>query len=127
MLVSCGMKDDLRMVGFHYIKDFPAVSDGSDDGLHLQKGEFLANLQLDVISIVFIDVKDDQLLWTVLRDLPAYFRTDGSASAGDQDYLPLEGVIDFLHIDMNRISAQEILHRDLLQGTDGQLPGVQLI
>ena len=72
-------------------------------------------LQLDIIYIIFIDIQDDQKLRPVKRHLPADLAADGPSASGDQDNLALKIAADFLHIQLHRLSSQQILYADVPQ------------
>ena len=64
MLVSCCMVDDLRMIGLEHLEDF-SENLVTEPMMHiqLQVRIFLFQLLLNVVGIVLIYIKDDQLLW----------------------------------------------------------------
>ena len=127
MLMRCGVIYDFGPVGFEDFKDPAAVPDGADEGFQVEVGVFLFQLQLDAVGIVLVNIEDDQLFWFVCGNLPAEFRTDASAAAGDQNGLPGDELEDFLHVSLDRIPAEEIFNGDLLHGTDGNISGHKLI
>lgn len=127
MLVGSGMVHNLRPVGFEDFEHPAAVADGADEGDQVKLRILLFQLQLDAVGVVFVNIKDDQLLRFMGRDLPAQFGTDGSAAAGDQDGLSGNKHKDFGHICLNRLTSQKILNRHILHGADGDFPGYELI
>ena len=127
MLVGRGVVDDLRAV---FVEDFEhpaAVADGPDQDLEIEVRVLFAELELDVVGVVLIDVKDDQLAGAVGSDLPAEFGADGAAAARDKDSPAVDEVIDFLHISFDGFAAEEVLHGDVLHGRDGDLAQDQLV
>ena len=121
MLMGRSVIDDLRPVFGEHLEHPSAVADGADEGHEVEVRMGIAELVLDIIGVVFIDVKDDELLWVMRRDLAAELRADTSAAAGDEDGLPAYEVIDLLHLGTDLIPAEKVLDRDILHVGDGDL------
>ena len=65
-------------------------------------------LVLQIIGVVFIDIKNDDFLRMEIRDLPAQLRADRTAAACYQYGFPLQIPADLLHVQMNFITAKQI-------------------
>ena len=114
MLVRRRVVYDLRLVIFKYFEDPPAVTDRADQGHKIQLRIFFPELHLNVIRVIFIYVKNDQLLGRVRRDLPAELAADGAAASRDQDPFPVNEFKDFFQVGLDRLSAQKVFDGDLL-------------
>ena len=55
--MRCCMVYDFRSVVFKYFEDFSAVTDGTDNGIQLQIRIFLSQFLLNVVGIVFVNIK----------------------------------------------------------------------
>ena len=84
-------------------------------------------LLLNVIGIIFINIKDDQLLGLMSCDLTAKLASNGTASTGDQHYLSRHIPHDTLHLSVNRFSSQQILNLHIAELGDTDLSIHQLI
>ena len=127
MLVRGGVVNDLRPVGFKDFEHPAAVSDGADEGNQVQFRILLLQLQLDAVGVVFVNIKDDQLLRLMGRDLPAQFGADGSAAAGDQDGLAGDKRKDFRHVSFDGFPAQQIFDRHVFHGAYGNITQDELV
>ena len=67
-------------------------------------------LLLDLICIVFIDIKDNQLGGVEGSQPAAQFAADAPTAAGDQHHLALNMSADFPQIHLHRFPAQQILN-----------------
>ena len=119
MLVGRGVVDDLGTILGENLIDPAAVADGADEGHQIQLGEFVLEFQGDVVGIVFVDVENDELPGLLGGDLTAQLTADGAAAAGDHDDLTGEEGIDLVHVDLHRLTAQQILHGHILHGGSG--------
>ena len=64
MLVGRCVVDNIRAVLLKDLINSAAVPDGADDHLQVQAGILLLQFLLDIIGIVFINIKNDELLET---------------------------------------------------------------
>ncbi len=62
VLVGGRVVDDVRMVVFKDFIHLPAVADGADQSHQIELRIFLTELELDVVCVIFVNVKDDELL-----------------------------------------------------------------
>ena len=85
MFVSGRVVNDVRLVLFKDHVDAAAVADGADEHHQVQVFVFSPQFLFDIVGIVFVNIKDDQLFRLVGGNLPAELAADGTASAGDQD------------------------------------------
>ena len=127
MLVRRRVVHDLRPELLKDTEDLPAVAHRADNRPDIQLGVLLPQFQLDIIGVVFIDVKNDELPGLVLRDLPAKLGADAAAAARDQDNLSLDVLEDLVHVRTDRIAAEQIFHGDILHFVDGNLARIELI
>ena len=127
MLVGRRVIDHLGTVGLEHVEHPAAVPNGADEGLQVQVGILLPQLQLDGVGVVFVDVEYDQLLRIVRRDLSAELRADGPAAAGHQDRLAVDEFKDIRHVRPDGLAAQQVLHGHVLHGADGNLPHHELV
>jgi len=72
-------------------------------------------LKLDIVSIVFINIKNDELLWTVLCNLAAKLRTDGTATTCNKNDLALKLSSNILLVKADWITSKDILDGDVLK------------
>ena len=82
MLVGRRMVHDVGAVFFKHRLDPVGVPDGADEHHQVQVRILLLQLQLDVVGVVFVDIKDDQLLRVMACHLAAQLASDGAASPG---------------------------------------------
>ena len=127
VLMGRGVIDDLGPVGIEDLEDAPAVPHGADQGHQVQLWILPLQLQLNLVGVVFIDIKDDQLLRIVGGDLPAQLRSDAAAASRHQDALAVDEVEDLLHVRADGFPAQQVLDGNLLHGGGGDLAQDELI
>ena len=127
MFVSCCMVNNLRTVFFKYAEDSAAVSHGTDQHDQVKVRILLPQFHLDVICVVLINVKNNQLPGIMCRNLPAQFAADGSASTGYQYFLSVDKFEYFLHICLDRLATEQIFDRNLLHLTDCNFTSHELI
>ena len=127
VFMGCRMVNDLRMIGIEHLEDPAAVPDGADEGDQLQIRIVGLEFQLDIVSVVLIDIENDELLGVMGCDLPAKLAADGSAAAGDQYPLAVNEMEDLPHVRLNGFPAQQVLHGHVLHGRHGDLGRHQLI
>ena len=127
MLMGGGVVDDLRVVVLKEFKHPPAVADRPDQDLQIEIRIFLAQFKLDLISVVFVDIKNDELSGVVGCDLAAELTADGSAATGDEDSFSIYKGKDLFHVRLHRLTSQKILDRDVLHGGDFDLAQDQLV
>ena len=84
-------------------------------------------LLLNVIGIIFINIKDDQLLGLMSCDLTAKLASNGTSPTGDQNYLSGYIPHDTLHLSVNGFSSQQILNLHIAELGDTDLSVHQLI
>jgi len=127
MLMGGGVIDDLGMVLLKDLEDTPAVADGADQGHEVEIRIFLAQFQLDGVGVVFVDIKDNELLRVVARDLAAELRADGPSPARDEDDLAVNEVENLAQIRCDGLAPQKVLDGDVLKFRNGNLTRHQLI
>ena len=127
VLVGRGVVDDLGMILLKDLKDTPAVADGADEGHKVQIRILLAQLQLDGVGVVFIDIENDELLGIMARDLAAELRADAPSPAGDEDDLAVDELENLAQIRRDGLPAQEVLDGDVPEFRDRDLVVDQLV
>ena len=73
---------------------------------------------LDVICVVFIYVEDNKMLRIVCCNLSAELRTNGTATACDENDFTGELVEDFVHVDFDGGASEQVFDFDLLNGAN---------
>ena len=127
MLMGGRMIDDIRVIGGKHLLQFSFIPHGSDQRHQIQLGIVHAQLLLDLIGVILVNIKYNQLLWIVPGHLAAQLRPDGAAAAGNQHHLILNIVQNLVGVDLNGLPPQQILHRHVLQIADRDFTGHQLI
>ena len=105
VFVSSRVINDLRPVRLEQVKDPPAVPYRPDQYPQIQLRMLLLQLLLNIINVVFVDIKNDQAARPVIRDLPAELAADGATAARDQNGLPFNLLKDPVHIGLNGFPA----------------------
>ena len=121
------MINNVRFIGFKYIIDLSGITDRTDQYHQIQLGMFGPKLLLNVVCIVLIHIKDHQSLRCMLGDLAAELTSDRSASTGHQDSFSADITENLIHIYLDRISSQEILHSHILHFAEGYFSCDKLI
>ncbi len=127
MLMGCRMVDDVRAVGGKDLIKPAAVTHGADEGDKVEVRVLLPEFQLDVIGVIFIDIKDDELAGIMGCDLTADLAADRAAAARDEDGFAIEEGKDFVHVDFDGLTAQKVFNRDLPQAGDTDLVENELV
>ena len=104
-----------------------SISHRTDQHYQIQFRIIPLQFLLNVIGIIFINIKDDQLLGLMSCDLTAKLASNGTASTGDQHYLSRHIPHDTLHLSVNGFSSQQILNLHIAELGDTDLPVHQLI
>src|SRR6185312_8881459 len=87
----------------------------ADQAAQQQLRVLRAQLPFDAVEVVFRKFEDREFGRAKPRDLPAQLRADRTAATGDQHTLSGEATADRVPFQLHRISAEQILDRDLLQ------------
>ena len=127
VLVRGRVVNDVRAVLLKDPVDAAAVADGADEGHKIEIRVFFAELQLDRVSVILIDIEDDQALRRVAGDLTAELTADGAAAAGDKDGLAVDEVIDLAEIRFDGLAPEKILHGNRLHLADRDLAEDKLV
>ena len=69
---------------------------------------FPLQLLLDLIGIIFIDIEDHQMPDPVFCQLGTDLTADGSAASGYENGFSFDIAQDFIQVDFDRLSAQQI-------------------
>ena len=127
VLVRGCMEDHIRLILLHHTADTVRVSAGADERHEVQLRVLHEELLLDAVSIVLIDVEDDELLRLVACDLTAELGADRSATTGDEDRLPLDHAEDFFIVDLDRFTTEEVEDVDVAELADADFAVDELV
>ena len=127
VLMCSRMEDHVRLILLHHTADTVRVPAGADEGHEVQLRVLHDELLLDAVRVVLIDVEDDELLRLVACDLTAEFRADRSATAGDEDGLPLDHTEDFFVVDLDRFTTEEVEDVDVTELADADFAVDELV
>ena len=84
-MLMCGrMIDDVRMIFCENLEDSAGIPNRTDKHSKLQFRKVLPKFQLYAIRIIFINIKNNELLRIVSGNLPAKLRAYTSSTTGDQ-------------------------------------------
>ena len=89
----------------------------------MQFRKFPAQFLFDPVQIEFGQFEDRQRLDAEPRNLPAQFRADRTAAAGDQHALAGQAGADRGPVELHRLAAEQVLDRDFLQLVEAHAPG----
>ena len=93
------MIHNVRMICGKYPVNTAGITHGSNQHFQMQIRIMSSQFLLNIVRIIFIDIKYDKHLWLIGRNLAAQLTTDGTASSGDKN--------DFIfHISGNRIQIR---------------------
>ena len=127
VLMGGGVEHHVGFVGIKQQLQPPGVPDGAD--LHAE-GQLPAVLVqqflLDVVGVVFVNIKNDQPLGMMLDDLTAQLTANGTAATGDKNRLAGQQSRHGGNIQFNSVPAQQILDPHLPQLLADGLPVDQL-
>lgn len=127
-VLMCGrMENHVRLILLHHAADAVRVPAGADEGHEVQLRVLHEELLLDAVRIVLVNVEDDELLRLVACDLTAELGADGSATASDEDGLPLDHAEDFFVVDLDRFTAEEVEDVDVAELADADFAVDELV
>ena len=112
MLVRRGMEHDIRAEAAEHLLQLFSVAHRGDLYIQIERDRTVEQLLLDVVGVVFIDIKDDDLLGVVMRHLPAQLGADGAAAARDEADLILDEGGHIGIVEHDRRPAQQIFKGD---------------
>ena len=110
VLVSCGMEDNLWTELTEGKVETGYLTDITDDRGELQIGEFVLEFEAHIVHRGFGVVEHDEFLDTEGGELATEFGTDGTGCTGDHDGLATEVGNDFVHIDLDFRTAEEVFN-----------------
>ena len=119
VLVGRCVVDDVRLIFRHHLPDASAVSDGADQGFQVKLGEVPPEFLLDVIDVVFVYIEDYEFSRSVRCHLSHQLAADGATAACDEDGFVRQVSADFLHIDADGFSTQEVFDGYVLKLVQG--------
>ena len=107
MLVRSRMVNHIRVISLKNAVNPGGIADGTDQRNQIQPvSVFPDQLLLNSVGVVFIDVKYNQLLRVCRCDLTAEL---GSDASGYHNNLSLDCLFDLGEIDLDLVSAKQIL------------------
>ena len=84
VLMSCRVVNHIGLIFCEHLIDSSAISDRADQHLQIEFRIFIPKLKSNGVSIVFINIEDDQLLRIVLGNLSAKFASDRTTASCDR-------------------------------------------
>ena len=121
------MVDNLRAVGLKYLLHAVGIANRSDQHHQIQPRIFPAQLLLNIIGIILIDVHDNQSLRMMSGDLPAKLTADRASASRNHNHGIAYIIYDLVYIRPDRLPAQQIFYLHFLQGRHRDLPIDQLV
>ena len=109
MLVGGRMEDDRWMIGLEYLIQAGFITDGADERDDGSLGTVLvAQLGLQLVGAVLVNVKDEQTAGLVAHDLAAQLAADGTAAAGNQHDLIVQVLGDLGVVQLDLVAGKEV-------------------
>ena len=99
---------DFRLVFLEHHIDSSAVSDRSDQNNKVEVFVLTSQFLFDIVCIILIDIKNDQLFRFMTCDLPAKLTSNRATAAGNKDCFSFNVLEDLFHIYFDRISSKQI-------------------
>ena len=99
---------DFRLVFLEHHIDSSAVSDRSDQHNEVEVFVLTSQFLFDIVCIILIDIKNDQLFRFMTCDLSAKLTSDRTAASGNKDCFSFNILEDLIHIYFDRISSKQI-------------------
>lgn len=121
------MEDHVRLILLHHATDTVCVPAGADERHEVQLRVLHDKFLLDAVSIVLVNVEDNELLRLVACDLPAELGADRSATTGDEDGLPLDHTEDFFVVNLDRFTTEEVEDVDVAELADADFAVHELV
>ena len=113
VLVRRRMANEVRAVLGKHVHHALPVAHGADQHDQIQLRMRALQLHLNIICIVFVNIKNDELLRVLRRSLTAKLAADAAAAARDEHDLILDIPGDLVQIDPHRVAAQQVFNIDL--------------
>ena len=127
MLMGCCMVHDIGMIRFKHIVDPARVAHAADQNHQIQLRILFLQFLLQVVSIVFINIKHDQLRRLMAGNLTAQLASDGTAAACNEHNLILHISQNGIDIHADRFPAQQVFDLDVPQLADVDFAVYELI
>ena len=96
---------NVRPVCTEQIFQTVCIAHGTDQHHQIHLRVLTSQFLLDLIGIIFIYIKYNELFYLVSRQLPAQLAANGTTAPGDQDYLILYIAHDLIQIGTDRLPA----------------------
>ena len=127
MLMRCCMVHNIGMIRFKHIVDPARVAHAADQNHQIQLRILFLQFLLQVVGIVFINIKHDQLRRLVTGNLTAQLASDGTAAACNEHNLILHISQNGIDIHADRFPAQQVFDLDVPQLADVDFAVYELI
>ena len=118
MLVRRGVAHHIGMVLGKEVVYPPLLPHGADEHLEIELRVLADQLLLDIVSVILVNVKNDELAGLERRDLAAELAADGTAAARDENGLSEHPAGDDSIVGMYLGSPEKILNADILDLVD---------
>ena len=115
MLVGSRVKDNRWPICFENGFQLIVIPYGTDEHAQSVRAVFSRQLLLQVVGVVLVNIKDNQLRRLLGHDLTAKLRTDGTAAARYQDDFVSDKGLDAVLVDLYGLPADQILQVDFPQ------------
>ncbi len=123
MLEGSGVEDDLRAGQREHALATNQITAIADPRIEQQIRKLAPDLLFDPVKIVFGQFENRQRRSTEPGYLTTQFRSDRTATAGDQHALAGNTGADRCPVELHLLAAEQILDRDLLQLTETRTSG----
>ena len=127
MLVGSCVENNMGTIGIHHRIHTGSIAYGTDQNRQIQIRILPLQFQLNIVGIVFIDVKNHQFFRIIFGDLTAKLGANRAATAGNHDTLTGDVLSNLFPVNLDRITAQQVLHFHIAQTADLHFPVDQLI
>ena len=127
MFMSSCMVHHLWPIRRKYRIDSSGIPNGTNQDHQIQIRVFLFQFLLNIICIVFINIKHDQLFRLIRCDLTTESGSNASASSGHHHLFAMNKRMDLFHIYFDRLPSQQLLHVDIPQSAHLDLSSQELI
>ena len=127
MLMRSCMIDNIRSVFCKNTVDFSTVSHRTNQNNQIQIRVFMLQFLLDIVCIIFIDIKNDQSLYSICCNLTAQLTSDASASSSDKDNFIIHISFYGLCLDIDRFSAKQVFNLHIAKLLNADIPIHKLI
>jgi hypothetical protein len=108
VLMSGAVEDYMRLMVLEYLADAASIANIGNHRNDLRADPAMAQLAIDFKKIVFGLIEKDQTARAEFHRLPADFRADAAAGAGDDYIFGGEESLQFWCVEADRLAAEEV-------------------